>query len=92
MTFLKHAQTAWTEGRLEDAAWLREKARERWSQRKTVPEIPSADEVDRAVGRCEGDVRVDAMRLLTFLRVSERGHPVSHEAIMVLVRRLEEML
>lgn len=95
MSFLKHAKTASREGRAEDAAWLREKAADRWAQRKVVPDVPRADDVAAMLDRLEGvgsDVWIDGMRLLTLLRVSEKGHPVDPDVVMVFVRRLEDFL
>lgn len=91
-TLLKHARVALGEERVEDAAWLRSSAALRWAQRRTIPEIPTADSVASMVRRSEGATWIEGMRLLTLLRVSEAGHAVGPDKVMALVKQLEHLL
>lgn len=95
-TFLRHAKKAESEGRTEDAKWLRFKAAERWEKRKTRPDLPSVESVERTVDAAGFDdpVRPEAMRLLTYLRVKKAGHhsAVLDDMIVALTSTLEKVL
>lgn len=95
-TFLKHAKTAESEGRTEDAKWLRFKAAERWERRKMRPDLPSVESVERTIDAVGFDspTRPEAMRLLTYLRVKKAGHhsALLDDMIVALLVDLEKVL